>query len=237
MATLLLRLAAPLQSWGIDSKYDTRRTGREPSKSGVIGLLAAALGLHRDQDEAIGALVSALRFGVRVEQEGTLLRDFQMVHKDGKTSYVTHRYYLSDAVFLVGLESGDRDLLARLSEALAKPVFPLFLGRRSCPPSLPLSLGVRETDLLTTLRDTPWQVSEWVKGRTKDKPSLRLVTDGELREPGSGVQRDLPVSFNPAYRKFSNRAVVYRGFVTPPAEDAPIPETQHDPMAELGGDA
>ena len=47
MATLLLRLAAPLQSWGADSKFETRKTNREPTKSGVIGLLAAALGLRR----------------------------------------------------------------------------------------------------------------------------------------------------------------------------------------------
>lgn len=47
MATLLLRLAAPLQSWGSDSKFETRKTDREPTKSGVVGLLAAALGLRR----------------------------------------------------------------------------------------------------------------------------------------------------------------------------------------------
>lgn len=47
MATLLLRLAAPLQAWGADSKFETRKTNREPTKSGVIGLLAAALGLRQ----------------------------------------------------------------------------------------------------------------------------------------------------------------------------------------------
>ena len=56
MATLLLRLAAPMQSWGIDSKFDTRKTNREPTKSGVIGLLAAALGLRRDADQALERL-------------------------------------------------------------------------------------------------------------------------------------------------------------------------------------
>ena len=49
MAALLLRLAAPLQSWGADSKFEVRKTDREPTKSGVIGLLAAALGLRRDK--------------------------------------------------------------------------------------------------------------------------------------------------------------------------------------------
>lgn len=75
MATLLLRLAAPLQSWGADSKFEIRKTNREPTKSGVIGLLAAALGLARDDDQALQRL-NGLRFAVRVDQEGQLLRDY-----------------------------------------------------------------------------------------------------------------------------------------------------------------
>ena len=65
MATLLLRLAAPMQSWGDESKYDIRQTGKTPSKSGVIGMLAAALGLRRDSEE-IPALSAALRMGARI---------------------------------------------------------------------------------------------------------------------------------------------------------------------------
>lgn len=64
MATLLLRLAAPLQSWGSDSKFETRKTDREPTKSGVVGLLAAALGLRRDDTEGLARL-NGLRFAVR----------------------------------------------------------------------------------------------------------------------------------------------------------------------------
>lgn len=230
MATLLLRLAAPLQSWGIDSKYETRRTGREPSKSGVMGLLAAALGLRRDQSRELQELTAALRFGVRVDREGELLRDFHMVHKDSKTDYMTNRYYLSDAVFLVGLESEDNALLERLDDALRHPAFPLFLGRRSCPPTPPLSLGVREGELLTVLGEAPWQASD---RRKKGVPSLRLVTDGAPGESG-GVQRDLPLSFDPTRRSFADRAVTQRGFVTPP--DAGEDATEHDPFAELGGE-
>ena len=61
MATLLLRLAAPLQAWGADSKFETRKTGREPTKSGVVGLLAAALGLRRDEREALTRLTGPRR--------------------------------------------------------------------------------------------------------------------------------------------------------------------------------
>lgn len=75
MATLLLRLAAPLQSWGMDSKFETRKTNREPTKSGIIGLLSAALGLRRDETEEIEKL-NQLRFAVRVDREGSLLIDY-----------------------------------------------------------------------------------------------------------------------------------------------------------------
>ena len=87
MATLLLRLAAPLQSWGSDSKFETRKTDREPTKSGVVGLLAAALGLRRDDTEGLARL-NGLRFAVRADQEGSLLVDFHTA-KSRDTSYVT----------------------------------------------------------------------------------------------------------------------------------------------------
>ena len=146
MATLLLRLAAPLQSWGSDSKFETRKTDREPTKSGVVGLLAAALGLRRDDTEGLARL-NGLRFAVRADQEGSLLVDFHTA-KSRDTSYVTYRHYLQDAVFLAGLESGDEALLRELEAALRHPVYPLYLGRRSCPPTLPLCLGIRQGSLL-----------------------------------------------------------------------------------------
>ena len=145
MPTLLIRMAAPLQAWGVDSKFETRRTGREPSKSGIVGFLAAAMGYRRDEDDKIAEL-SRLNIGIRVDKEGTLLRDYHTVH-GAKSAYVTNRYYLSDAIFLVGVESNDGELIERLANALEHPVFPLFLGRRSCPPTLPICLG---TDSLWT---------------------------------------------------------------------------------------
>ena len=112
MATLLLRLAAPLQSWGSDSKFETRKTDREPTKSGVVGLLAAALGLRRDDTEGLARL-NGLRFAVRADQEGSLLVDFHTA-KSRDTSYVTYRHYLQDAVFLAGIESAPLQYAAPL---------------------------------------------------------------------------------------------------------------------------
>ena len=144
-----------LQAWGADSKFETRKTNREPTKSGVIGLLAAALGLRRDESEGLARL-TGLRFGVRVEREGQLLVDYHTVKtQDEKNSYVTYRHYLQDAVFLAGLESEDAALLQQLQDALQHPAFPLYLGRRSCPPALPLCLGLRQGSLQEALQTEP----------------------------------------------------------------------------------
>ena len=151
MANLLLRLSAPLQSWGSESKFETRRTEKFPTKSGVIGLIASALGYSRE--DSLEKL-NALKFGVRIDHEGELIRDYH-VAKTKDTSYVTNRYYLSDAVFLAGIETNDTAFLDEIETALKNPVFPLFLGKRSCPPTMPLFQGIRQTDLLTALRNEP----------------------------------------------------------------------------------
>lgn len=227
MATLLLRLSAPLQSWGSDSKFETRKTNREPTKSGILGLVAAALGLRRDDEEGLARL-ARLRFGVRVDREGDLLVDFHTAHRtDGKkeTAWVTYRHYLCDAVFLVGLESDDRAWLGEIEVALCRPVYPPFLGRRSCPPTLPLCLGLREAALEEALRAEPCLV----KLRRGEGEGLRLVIDVVPGKPGVPV-RDLPLSFSPLQRRFGFRPA-REVFI--PAPSPPEPETAHNPLAEL----
>lgn len=155
MAVLLLRLAAPLQAWGSSSKFIVHSTEREPTKSGVIGMIAAALGIQRNDDPQKLVPLTTLRFGVRADKEGVLLKDFHMVH-GYKIADVTERYYLSDAVFLVALESDDKSLLESIASALQNPVYPLYLGRKSCPPTLPIVLGVKGEDILTALKTEPY---------------------------------------------------------------------------------
>ena len=224
MSTLLLRLAAPLQAWGTDSKFEVRRTNREPSKSGVIGLLAAALGLRRDADLS---KLSALRFGVRVDRNGEVIKDFHMA-KAEKTSYLTYRYYLSDAIFLVGLESEDRSFLEQIERALRNPCFPLFLGRRSCPPTLPLVLGIREDALETAFRGEENQYKD-LKSRRQSHRYIRLDC-GEGEQEGTVVQ-DLPISFNPMRREFAYRRAKEIWL----RDDVNTEESaeEHDAMAEL----
>jgi CRISPR system Cascade subunit CasD len=140
MSTLLIPLCGPLQSWGVDARFGERQTLREPSKSGVIGLICAALG--RDRQEPIDDLAS-LRFGARIDRAGTLLRDYHtaldvVAAGSEKTDTVlSNRWYVADAAFLAGLE-GDAALLGSIRAALADPVWPVFLGRKACPPACSL---------------------------------------------------------------------------------------------------
>lgn len=222
MSTLLLRFAGPLQAWGADSRFDVRRTNREPTKSGVIGLIASALGLRRDAplDE-----LNRLYFGMRVDREGVLLRDLHTVRKDKNTSYMTTRYYLSDAVFLIGLHSDDEALMQRLEHAVRNPSHPLFLGRRSCPPEGRVCLGLRQMPLEEALKSEPSLIPP-KPSKPGEPQRARIVLDDPH---GTARLNDLPVSFSPYNRQYAYRAA-REMWNTFPANDA------HDPMLELGGD-
>jgi len=212
MSTLLLRLCGPLQSWGMQSKFDIRDTGYEPSKSGVVGLLCAALGRprHAPLDDLAG-----LRMGVRVDREGRLARDYHTAGKGGyyrvsggvekKALIVTTRYYLADACFLVGLE-GDLPLLERLYAALHDPVWPLYLGRKAFVPGAPVWLedGLR-------IDETLEEALERYEPLAPGPDQLRTVMDDPER--GEIVRPDVPVSF--AERRFMLRRVRV-GRVRPP---------------------
>jgi len=220
MPTLLLRLAGPLQSWGTTSRFDERDTQLEPSKSGVLGLICAALG--RDRTQAVDDL-AMLRFGVRADREGVVLRDYQTAtaillasgKPDPKRTVVSPRYYLSDAAFLVGLESAQRELLARIDAALRTPVWPLYLGRKSCPPAAQVHLpdGLSDTSLPTALRNYP-RIAPAAGGRTA-KESVRLLMEHSSE---GAVRLDQPAGPF-AERRFAPR------FVTTEVIDVPDPAT------------
>lgn len=230
MSTLLLRLAAPLQSWGENSKFEkVRRTNYEPTKSGVVGMIAAAFG--RSRADSVQDL-NLLRFGVRVDQQGQLIRDYQIVQTERHT-YVTDRYYMEDAVFIAGLESQSREELEKIQNALLNPVFPLFLGRRSCPVTLPLCIGISENNLEDALKDAKWCASDWWKSRllqTDKQIFLRVVTECIQGDYSPVMQHDVALSFNPVHREYGYRGVATRQIAIP---STPLTATQHDPMQEL----
>jgi len=215
MPTLLLRLVGPMQSWGTTSRFDQRDTGKEPSKSGVIGLLAAAMGLDRIDCENLEPL-TRLSMGVRHDRPGVPKQDYQtagcagndtIIKADGtqsKDGVVSERFYLADAAFLVGLECDERFLLEKVHAALRDPVWPLALGRKSYVPSEPIWIenGVQDVPLRDALARWPWIATP----RKWEALPEKLLVSFESGD-GSGVLKmDQPLS-SFAERRFGSRFV------------------------------
>ncbi|MCC2323509.1 type I-E CRISPR-associated protein Cas5/CasD [Cellulomonas xiejunii] len=239
MTVLVLTLAGPLQAWGSSSRFTTRATDDAPTKSGVVGLLAAAQGRRRT--DALEDYVG-LRLGVRIDQPGRLLRDFQTARSlDGTdTMPLSYRYYREDARYVAVVEA-DPSLLEAFDDALRRPVFPLYLGRRSCPPAEPLVPRLADTALGSVLLDEPWRAAPWWRKQHGDSPPMLeyRVDRGaapELAEHrlGETVQRDEPISFDPAHRQYGWRTVEF-GHVPVPGAPRPAPTgpPSHDPMEVL----
>ena len=112
MKTILLKLSGPLQAWGVESHFETRQTDNYPSKSAIIGLIAGAIGYRREEEKILE--LNKLDFAVRIDQKGVILKDFQTAkmytEKGNIKSYVTNRYYLQDAMFIVAISSNEKYL-------------------------------------------------------------------------------------------------------------------------------
>lgn len=162
MDTLIFQLQAPLSSWGDAAVGEYRPTADYPSQSAIHGLLGAALGIERDDEQAQGALRAGLRMAVGVLDQGRLLRDYHTsqvpsrtdlkkrphatrrdelrVPKDDLNTILSSRDYRQNAASLVAVQAlaSAPCSLRELASALSTPRFVLYLGRKSCPPAAPL---------------------------------------------------------------------------------------------------
>lgn len=225
MSTLVLRLEGPLQSWGTSlSKQAHRDTALMPTKSGVIGLIANAMG--RDRSESVADLAAG-RFAVRTERPGVVLSDY---HTGRSTELIVHqrrvkgpkakvgaektllstRLYLHDAAFIACLELED-DLAAKVVKSLRHPARQLFLGRRGCPPTGPVLVGI----VLESMEEALQVWGGSVKGRWS--------MDSSFDDPSAQIDDDVPISFDSGHRKHSRRAVLTGGHVEPVIQ-------HHDPF-------
>lgn len=218
MKSVLLRLEGPLQAWGTQGRFSIRDTEAEPSKSGVLGLVGAALGMSRDDDAQLSAL-AGLRMATRVDREGVPLRDYHTAgggrfrgvdfEVNGAAGTVlTDRHYLADASFLVAL-GGDDAVVERVAAALRNPVWPLFLGRKACVPSTPIFEGVFDGAPEEAVKRHPLRAEA---GRAADEreaasPKLRLVLEAAPELPGARPRSDVPVSFRLYARQHARRFV------------------------------
>jgi len=166
---LVFRLYGPMASWGEIAVGESRHSAVYPSKSALLGLLGAAVGVRRDDDDGQQALFCGYRFGVKLISVGTPLRDYHTVQAPAQQRNVRYhsrrqeladssrigtllstREYRCDSISVVAAEAlpEARWSLNELAEALRHPHFPLYLGRKSCPPALPLMPQVVSAETL-----------------------------------------------------------------------------------------
>lgn len=196
MAVILLKLSAPMQSWGTELKLKDHPTDSYPSKSGVIGMIASAEG--RKRDDSIDDLVK-LKFGVRVDRSGTICYDYQTawIRKSISAtspmkSYVGNRGFLCDAIFTIALE-GKLELLSEIEFNLHHPANALYCGRRGFPVNADFVVGVFEEDIRTAL---------YGHGYTED---MRIFL--EVESGGDRLVKDNPVSFDFHKRQWNYRMI------------------------------
>jgi len=238
MKTILLKFAGPMQSWGTDSHFEIRHTDSYPSKSGVLGLVAAALGWRRN-DKRIEKL-NKICFAVRVDQSGNLLEDYQIAYNSKldrkKGTYVTRRYYIQDGVFVAALGISQAEDVNEILAALRQPYFQPYMGRRSLPLPVDFILDVVEGEPVSVLRDFPWQAADWYqkKEQLKDNTGRQRLSIFAEKDIDGGIvrrRRDHVVSLASSGRRYLPR-MEYETF----CEIAmPKSRQEHDAFAALGG--
>lgn len=210
---LMLHLNAPMQSWGIESRYNRRMSGSAPSKSGLCGMVCAAMGARKESEEEKDAIngFSHIRL-VTVElhgekKEGAFLRDYHTVQGTRKAdggsrtdANLTHRFYHSDKRFVALLIAEDREFLERIRQSLQNPVWGVWLGRKCCIPASPII----QEEVIPVSDDAnegiPPNVEEMLRGKYPET-SWELYEDvaqGDSEIIGADVWRDAPQSFGSA---------------------------------------
>ncbi len=219
---LALLLDAPMQSWGFASRFQRRTTGLHPTKSGVIGLICAAMGLAKGSTEEQQLLpklaklamtiIAMPRYDVRrLEDFHTVLNTRRASGKMNDDPVVTRRQYLLDARFGVIL-AGDRGLLDRVSAALQDPVWGVWFGRKSCIPAAPVFVELCES------QDLAWKAILRVCKLSEETlmDTFTSVTEVKDFDKGTDSLSDQPVSFGdgtssgPDKRQFAVRRIALK---------------------------
>ena len=203
---LLFQLYAPLVSWGDIAVGEQRPSRDYPSKSAVLGIVAAALGIPRTDETMHERLAKSYGFAVAVLAMGEILNDYhtsqvprqQRVYwtrkeeinalADKGSTILSYRQYLTDAYYKVALwQRADNvpvDLVA-IKRAINAPRFSLYLGRKSCPPSLPLQACLLQD---VSLREAFTRYQSDNKLAQILAGSVRYYWDTELTEQQAGMQ-------------------------------------------------
>jgi CRISPR system Cascade subunit CasD len=211
-----LRLHGPLQAWGGPVVGDNRPTLPFPTRSGVLGLVAGCIGIPRSDTARLLSLADGTRVHVRVDAPGTPLVDDQTIQGNPNASPTrqtiqSKRTYLCDASFVAVVVPGPHGSLQEMVEALARPTFAPFLGRRACVPSSPLLLApeVSGEDPLDLFASLPRGPAELIKQLRQPSDNVDYYLDVDHHPEGL---RRLPLRDHftgPLPRQFRERCVVH----------------------------
>lgn len=232
MKTLIIKLTGPLQSYGNEATFNRRTSYHYPSKSAILGMIAAALGYHRD-DPRIQQL-NNLRMAVRIDQPGRMITDFQTIQYDQKKARsLSYRDYLQDAVFVAAI-GGEDEMIENIQFALHHPKFQLYLGRRANAPAGPLKTKTFDSsNPVEVLRKYPWQAAKWYRQR-HSLYMAEIILDAGLVPDARFItyEKDNIGSFNQDHRWHSHRAVtnIHVKLVN---KDHKEPNTDQDVFAEI----
>ena len=197
MDFLVFRLYAPLAAWGGIAVGQERASDACPGKSAIVGLLGAALGIRRHEEARLVALDAGYGYGVRIDAEGVVLRDYHTAQVPSRVdlkgrphctrrdelaparatlhTILSFREYRCDALATVALwaRSEAPCPLANLAAALRRPRFVLSLGRKSCAPGLPLEPQIIVADHFDTALDAARFAGEQWLGSDDDPLGLQ----------------------------------------------------------------
>lgn len=233
MKTLIIKLAGPLQSYGNEATFNRRTSYHYPSKSAILGIIAAALGYRRN-DSRIRKL-NQLRMAVRIDQSGRTMTDFQTVEYDQKRQKrsLSYRDYLQDAVFVAAIGGEDKQI-EDIQFALHHPKFQLYLGRRANAPAGPLKTQIFDnSNPIEVLREYPWQAAKWYQKRHRQYMA-EVILDADLIPDARFVtyEKDNIGSFDQDHRWHTYRAITDI-HVKLMNKDYQEPDTDHDVFAKI----
>ncbi len=212
---LTLLLDAPMQSWGYQSKFDRRTSFSQPTRSGIFGMLCAAMGIDRNDTASLADLANLKLTVYTFHLEGRLT-DFHTVgggwdkkrdkrhivpkaDGSGGDTVVTYREYLQQGKFGVLLQ-GPCAQLEKIAAALENPCWGVWLGRKACIPAAPIMQGIFDSSE-SALKHLRCQISD-------EADIERVCTEVDSFEDGTDTIMDNPINFRT--REFAPRRIAVK---------------------------
>ncbi|MCP5467616.1 MAG: type I-E CRISPR-associated protein Cas5/CasD [Sinobacteraceae bacterium] len=209
MQFLVFQLVAPMAAWGDVAVGQYRGSRDAPGESALLGLLAAALGIRRDDEAAHAALRDGYAFAVGTVDPGSLLRDYHTAqvpsrgdlkgrpHRTRRDELAMPKHALNTILSARDYRQGGAWIVAvqplaaaphepgRLERALREPRFTLYLGRKSCPPAAPLAPQVIDAESAHAA------IAGWLQA-CGSEDSLRSLAWGDRTTAGAAAHLSVP---------------------------------------------